>query len=889
MNYGKKGSKKRQAELTSKGIMYGKKMRVIFCKVLLVCCFAVAIIGGSLGFGVYKGILDSAPSIDDIDATPTGYLTTVLDNQGNEIATLVASGSNRKNVTIDEIPINLQHAFVALEDSRFYEHNGIDLTGIIRAGVTGIASGGNFSQGASTITQQLLKNTVFTEWTSETSFIDKLERKIQEQYLAVQLEKKVSKNWIMENYLNAINLGQNTLGVAVASERYFGKDVSELTLSECAVLAAITQNPSRFNPISNPEKNAERRMKVLNNMLDQGFISQSEYDEAVADNVYDRIQLVNVELQDNGINSYFIDELTDQVIRDLVEQKGYTETQAYKTLYIQNIADEEVNNQDNYTSSPKVSFSYRVSIRSTDGSVKNYSEQTMLSYYKNKDNPNFKSTNYSINFASEEDADAAIEQYKADIMQEGDEIVDGSETVIYTLQPQASLTVIDQSTGEVKAIVGGRGDKTASKTLNRATDTTRQPGSTFKILAAYSAALDAGGLTLASVQDDAPYTYAGANGKSVNNYDRRYRGFTTLREAITDSINIVTVKTLAQAGVSLGWQYVQEYGFTTVDSRDMNEALALGGITQGVSNLELTAAYAAIANQGTYIKPKFYTKILDHDGNVLIDNTTPESHTVIKDTTAWLLTSAMEDVMTSGTGTSAYFGSSMAQAGKSGTTTSSRDALFAGYTPYYTCAVWGGYDDNAMQKGSDTNYPKRIWKAVMKRIHENLAYKDFTKPSGIVAVAVCKESGKLPIEGVCDHDPRGNCVITEYFAQGTEPTEYCDHHTVANICTASNMLAGSYCPAETVTTGVYVTGGSETTEDAPYLLTDAFLSQTCTVHNEFNSTYTGTNSFPGSTGVNPIGADPAGDAATPDASTTTTNPNTTTDPAATTDQSVDGQ
>lgn len=902
MNYGKKGSKKRQAELTSKGIMYGKKMRVIFCKVLLVCCFAVAIIGGSLGFGVYKGILDSAPSIDDIDATPTGYLTTVLDNQGNEIATLVASGSNRKNVTIDEIPINLQHAFVALEDSRFYEHNGIDLTGIIRAGVTGIASGGNFSQGASTITQQLLKNTVFTEWTSETSFIDKLERKIQEQYLAVQLEKKVSKNWIMENYLNAINLGQNTLGVAVASERYFGKDVSELTLSECAVLAAITQNPSRFNPISNPEKNAERRMKVLNNMLDQGFISQSEYDEAVADNVYDRIQLVNVELQDNGINSYFIDELTDQVIRDLVEQKGYTETQAYKTLYqsgltiystqdmdIQNIADEEVNNQDNYTSSPKVSFSYRVSICSTDGSVKNYSEQTMLSYYKNKDNPNFKSTNYSINFASEEDADAAIEQYKADIMQEGDEIVDGSETVIYTLQPQASLTVIDQSTGEVKAIVGGRGDKTASKTLNRATDTTRQPGSTFKILAAYSAALDAGGLTLASVQDDAPYTYAGANGKSVNNYDRRYRGFTTLREAITDSINIVTVKTLAQAGVSLGWQYVQEYGFTTVDSRDMNEALALGGITQGVSNLELTAAYAAIANQGTYIKPKFYTKILDHDGNVLIDNTTPESHTVIKDTTAWLLTSAMEDVMTSGTGTSAYFGSSMAQAGKSGTTTSSRDALFAGYTPYYTCAVWGGYDDNAMQKGSDTNYPKRIWKAVMKRIHENLAYKDFTKPSGIVAVAVCKESGKLPIEGVCDHDPRGNCVITEYFAQGTEPTEYCDHHTVANICTASNMLAGSYCPAETVTTGVYVTGGSETTEDAPYLLTDAFLSQTCTVHNEFNSTYTGTNSFPGSTGVNPIGADPAGDAATPDASTTTTNPNTTTDPAATTDQSVDGQ
>ena len=790
MNYGKKGSKKRQAELTSKGIMYGKKMRVIFCKVLLVCCFAVAIIGGSLGFGVYKGILDSAPSIDDIDATPTGYLTTVLDNQGNEIATLVASGSNRKNVTIDEIPINLQHAFVALEDSRFYEHNGIDLTGIIRAGVTGIASGGNFSQGASTITQQLLKNTVFTEWTSETSFIDKLERKIQEQYLAVQLEKKVSKNWIMENYLNAINLGQNTLGVAVASERYFGKDVSELTLSECAVLAAITQNPSRFNPISNPEKNAERRMKVLNNMLDQGFISQSEYDEAVADNVYDRIQLVNVELQDNGINSYFIDELTDQVIRDLVEQKGYTETQAYKTLYqsgltiystqdmdIQNIADEEVNNQDNYTSSPKVSFSYRVSIRSTDGSVKNYSEQTMLSYYKNKDNPNFKSTNYSINFASEEDADAAIEQYKADIMQEGDEIVDGSETVIYTLQPQASLTVIDQSTGEVKAIVGGRGDKTASKTLNRATDTTRQPGSTFKIVSTYAPALNEKGMTLATTFEDEPYEYP--DGSPVNNATRSYNGTTTIRTAIQNSINVVAVKCLEKVTPELGLKYLDNFGFTTLahgteadkDANgnvwsDANLATALGGITRGVTNVELCASYAAIANNGNYIKPIYYTKILDHNGNVLIENTAAE-RSVIKESTAFLLTSAMEDVVKQGTGTACQL-DNMPVAGKTGTTEAYNDLWFVGYTPYYTCAVWSGYDNNEKLPDYARNFHKALWKKVMTRIHEGLPSKEFEKPASVEKLSVCEETGLLP---------RAGCpVITEYFDVGTMPTEYCDQH-----------------------------------------------------------------------------------------------------------------
>ena len=865
MNYGKKGAKKRQSELTSKGVVFRKKLHVTFCKALLVCFFAVVIIGGSLGFGVFKGILDSAPSIDDIDATPTGYLSVVLDNQGNQTATLVASGSNRKNVTIDEIPLNLQHAFVAIEDARFYDHHGIDIQGIARAAFVGITSG-RFSEGASTLTQQLLKNTVFTEWTSERSPADKVERKIQEQYLAIQLEKKVDKDWIMENYLNAINLGQNTLGVAVASERYFGKEVSDLTLSECAVLAAITQSPNKFNPITNPDKNAERREKVLRNMRDQGWITQNEYDEAMADNVYDRIQLVNIELQATNINSYFIDELTDQVINDLVAQKGYTETQAYKALYqsgltiystqdmaIQQIADEEVNNQDNYSETPKTSFSYRVSIRSADGTVKNYSEQTMLSYYRNPESAHYKSKSYSINFADEEAAAEAIEQYKADIMQEGDTIVEGSEALVYTLQPQASLTIIDQSTGEVKAIVGGRGDKTGNKTLNRATDTTRQPGSTFKIIAAYSAALDAGGLTLASVQDDAPFYYTGTE-TPVNNYDRRYRGFTTLREAITSSINIVTVKTLAQIGKELGWQYVQDYGFTTVDSRDITESLALGGITLGVSNLELTAAYAAIANSGTYIKPKFYTKILDHNGNVLLDNTNSESHTVIKETTAWLLTSAMEDVMTSGTGKKAYFGSSMAQAGKSGTTTSSRDALFAGYTPYYTCAVWGGYDDNSVQKGHDTDYPKRIWKAVMSRLHEDLPYADFTQPSDIVAVAVCKESGKLPIEGVCSNDPRGNCVITEYFAKGTEPTEYCDHHTVANICTASGMLAGSYCPADTITTGVYVIGGSANTEDGPYLLTDEFLSQTCTVHNESNSSYTGSFSFP-SLGINPISPD----------------------------------
>ena len=316
MNYGKKGASRKDKRITSTGTLIRKKFTVIFCKALLVCFLAAIVIGGCAGVGILKGIIDDAPDINDIDPTPTGYLSVVLDDQGNQTATLVASGSNRVYVTLDEIPIDLQHAFVAIEDERFYEHNGIDIKGIIRAGFTGLTTG-HFSQGASTITQQLLKNNVFDGWTNE-SWSEKVERKIQEQYLAVQLSKVKSKEWVLENYLNSINLGQNTLGVQAAARRYFDKDVSELTLSESAVIAGITKSPSAYNPVSHPEKNAERRKLVLKNMKEQGYISDKEYEEALADDVYSRIQQVNVEYVDTNPNSYFVDALIDQVVQDLV-------------------------------------------------------------------------------------------------------------------------------------------------------------------------------------------------------------------------------------------------------------------------------------------------------------------------------------------------------------------------------------------------------------------------------------------------------------------------------------------------------------------------------------------------------------------------------------------
>lgn len=833
MNFGKEGAQKKRREILSKKGKVARKLSTLFFELILVGMFALVICIGSAGYGMYQGILASSPGIEDIDATPTGYLSTILDAKGNTIATLVASGSNRVYVTIDEIPLNLQNAFIAVEDERFREHNGIDIKGIIRAGIKGIASRFHFTEGASTITQQLLKNNVFTSWTAEKSQADRFKRKIQEQYLALQLEKVESKDWILENYLNTVNLGQNTLGVQSASRRYFGKDVSELTLSECAVIAGITKNPSGYNPIVHPQENAKRRKKVLNDMKEQGMISKAQYDKAMADAVYSRIQKVNAkQLDKSSVHSYFDDAVTEQVIEDLMDVLGCTQTEAYKRLYntgltiystqdpdIQAVCDAEVNNLANYPSEPKTSFSLTLAVQKADGEFKYYDEQTMLSYYQSADK------NYTINFSSQEEALAAVEQYKAAIMEKGDTVPENGQTVTFTIQPQAALTVIDQKTGAVRALVGGRGEKTANRTLNRATDSVRQPGSTFKVLAAFAPAIDTGQMSLASVEDDAPYTYA--NGTPLKNYNKKYKGFTTIREAITHSINVVTVKTLTDIGIDTGFDYLENhFGFTTLSDKDHTEALALGGITNGVTNLELTAAYAAIANGGTYIKPRLYTKIIDHDGNVLIDNE-PQETEALQETTAWLLTNAMQDVLTEGTGKLARF-DGMALAGKTGTTTKNKDVLFAGFSPYYSLVVWGGYDDNTKQAGGTTAYPKLIWKSVMSRIHEGLDYKEFEMPSGIVTAEVCKKSGMPVKEGICTNDPRGDMKYTEYFAKGTVPEEECVHHASVRVCSVSGMLAGPYCPGTTFSSSVRIIGGSPDSEDGPYLYTGSL--NTCSIH-----------------------------------------------------------
>ena len=815
MNYGKKKASKKQKKITSKSTMQGKRVGIRLFKALLLCIIVLAVIG-VIGGGLFvKKILANSPDISPEDVKPQGFTTFVYADDGTtEIERFVSSGSNRVYKSIDEIPKDLQHAFVAIEDERFYKHNGIDLQGIARAAVVGITSGGHFSEGASTLTQQLIKNNVFPNFTKEKTFYDRLERKIQEQYLALQIEKQMDKDTILESYMNTINLGQNCLGVQAASMRYFNKDVSELTLSECAVIAGITQNPTDYNPITNPESNQTRRDKVLKNMLDQGYIDQAAYDEAMADDVYARIQTVNNSASvDDNPYSYFVDALAEQVINDLCEQLGYTETQAYNAVYsgglsiystqnlaMQQICDEEMNNDANYPALKEYGLDYALTVTRADGTVENFGSNNIKTYVKQT-----YGNEQGLLYSSEEAARAMVEEWKATIAQEGDTYDERFEV---TPQPQASVTIIDQSTGQIKAMVGGRGAKTTSLGLNRAyTGAKRQPGSCFKILAAYAPALDSCGKSLATTIVDEPYTLK--NGQQLRNANGRYGGPTTIRKAITWSINVCAVKLSDEITQELGYEYCEKFGISTlVTNKEINggiyddkttQTLALGGIAEGVYNYEMCAAYATIANGGVYNQPTLYTKILDHDGNVLLEGT-GESRTVIKDSTAALLTSAMEDVVNSGTGTACRLGN-MPVAGKTGTTTSNVDLWFCGFTPYYTCAVWGGYDDNKPYN-SDTNFRFRIWKSIMSRIHQNLEPKDFKMPSSVEKKTICSETGKLAVSGSCP-------AITEYFATDTAPTEVCPgHKPVEPEEPKEEVDPSDSVPVEPVTPGDNTGGGT---------------------------------------------------------------------------------
>ena len=806
MNFTRDSITRRKKELTSLSRRFSTTFKAASIKFAIFAVLFVGVCGCALVFGMVSGILANTPDIETINVAPTKFATKVYDNQGNEIETLIAEGSNRVYVPLDQIPEDLQHAFIAVEDERFYSHNGIDLKGIARAASVALTNF-DLSEGASTITQQLIKNTVFNAYNEST--IEKIERKLQEQYLAIRIDAEMGKDAILENYLNIINLGNGNLGVQAAANNYFNKDVSELTLSECAVIAGTTKNPVGYNPINHPEANRERQLEVLRHMLEQEYITQAEYEEAVNDNVYDRIQDIHVETGGNNVYSYFTDKLIDVLIEDLMTQHGYTENEATNLIYsgglsiyttqdmeMQRTAEEILNDPENYPDGTEFSISLNLSLIGPDGKARYLTHQNMMKYFQTDgEMPSFQ-----LLFEDKESAKGYVEQYKEYLESQGYEIT--YESLYFIVQPQVSFTLIDQHTGEVKVIVGGRGDKETSRSINRATNTYRSPGSTIKPIAVYGPALDSGGLTLGTVFDDCPYYYK-YGGKLVMNWNKKYKGLMTMRTALKLSQNIPAVKCLAEITPELGFSYLQNFGLTTLVTpenaingyHDVTESLALGGMTYGVYNIDMCAAYATYANDGIYTKPIYYTKVYDHNGNLLLDNTTPETHRVVKDTTAWLMTNAMQDVVISGTGTKCRV-PNQPVAGKTGTSNSDGDLWFVGYTPYYTAAIWTGYDDvNTREVNTEHCI---LWSKVMTAIHEDLPTGSFSeRPSGVVAVSICSQSGQLPVAGLCDADERGSQIITEYFAVGTEPTTTCTAHGHYNICMETGKLSVGTCPALT--------------------------------------------------------------------------------------------
>ena len=847
MNYSKRNIEKKQKKLVSKGSKNKQKVVYIIYKLFIFAFLFCVVVGIGSCIGMFSAIISTAPDISDIEDSVQleGFQTTIYNQDGKEITTLSTANSNRVYVEYEDIPDTLINAFVAIEDERFWEHNGVDAKGILRAFFVGIKNG-NFSEGASTITQQLIKNQVFNVGLNESTFMDSLKRKIQEQYLAIELEKQIDKKDILELYLNAIYLGQGSNGVQTASETYFGKDnLKELTLSECAVIAAITQSPTMYDPVINPDNNQTRKNVVLQKMLEQGLVTQEEYDDAIADNVYARISN-NKNTEDSvekTYNSYYIDAVINSLSNQLVEELDYSETQAFNTIYsgglsiyinqdanIQKICDEEINNPDNYPASTSVALNYALTLTDPKtGDLINYSSGHLINYYAEKTG----NQKYNLIYSSEDTARAAADEFKAAMIEQTG-YKELAESFSTTIQPQASFVVMDQHTGQVKAVCGGRGDKNGNLTLNRATDSKRQPGSTFKVLAAYVPALDNTGMTLATVFKDEPLDYS--NGTPVKNWYGGYRGDQTIRTAIKDSMNIITVKCFQEVTPQVGYDYLCNMGITTlrngtvsvngIAENDINESMCLGGLTEGVTNLELTGAYASIANGGAYIKPTFYSKVLDHDGKVLIDNT-PKKKQVMKETTAWLINNAMQDVVTSGTGTAARLSSGMVVAGKTGTTSSNYDYWFCGSTPYYTAGVWMGYDSNT--DFTNNNLHKTIWRKIMDKIveeEEQDTSATFEKPGNIVTEKVCATSGLLPSPGLC------NSVITEYFAKDTVPTKTCDLHQTITLCDESHYKATSKCPNTTTYHYSVNESGEISIEDADFYPPNNFMDTTCPDHPE---------------------------------------------------------
>ena len=733
---------------------------------ILVLCLGLAVLGALVG--IAKAYVDTAPTLDLAALDSQDKTSFIYDANGNLITDYKGT-EDRVMVSIDEIPVMLQNAFIAVEDARFYEHNGVDVKRIVGALVTNFTTGS--TQGGSTITQQLIKTTILS---TEQSY----KRKLQEAYLAMELETRYTKEQILESYLNTIFLGGSYYGVKVAAYGYFGKELNELTLRECAMLAGMTRSPNYYNPRRNfYTKNTEgsktaditnnRTDYVLRQMRENGLISTQEYYAAL-----DQSTAYVLETSPASTDMYAYPHYVEYAISDVVDT----------FLELGGLEDTSANR---YAMENKLRTGGYSVYLCLDTEIQTLVEETLANW---DDYPRMRDPSDNVYQARNSD---------------------GTYTEIK--QPQAAACVYDYRTGELKAIVGGRYKPTIRKTLNRASDMNMPVGSSIKPLAVYGPAIDLGA-SPASIAYNMPVPISGwkdANGKDSwpQNYGGgKYAGPQSFRSAMTNSHNTSAAQILmTYVGVSRSTEYLKRMG---IDERNINSdpfGLALG--SSGITPVQMAVAFGTIANKGVYQQPLSFSRIVDSNGNMVVDMYQQQDRRqVFRPSTAYLLTDMLKQAVQSGTGTKARI-SSQVVAGKTGTNSDSKGVFFAGMTGWYSASVWIGHDNYKAlsSKATGGNAAAPLWQSFMEKIHKakGLSSREIIDGTpadyDLVRVTTCGVSGQLATDA-CYQDVNGYKTITDYWYEDSVPSSYCSMHKQLTICQDSGLIATEYCPSSTVDT-----------------------------------------------------------------------------------------
>ena len=866
--------------------------------IVLLILMSIGVVMAGLSGGAILEVMKTAPKIDaNIIKYEMSQNSTIVDEDGKEVDS-IATKEYREIVDYDKIPENLKHAFVAVEDERFYKHPGLDPQSIIGSAIENFRAGG-IVRGGSTITQQLARNTYLN---NDQTY----QRKIREIYLALEIEKNLDKDEILGAYLNRVFMGQNSYGVQAAAKTYFDKDVSDLNLAQCAALAGIVQSPSenslykaikvsevtdqkvlgeftiegeKYAAVFNPAP-FEREKYVLDKMLEHGYISKKEYKDAKNFDVASSI--VPAERTNTEIASYFNSLLEKQVVNKLMELYNMSENQAWDRLYygglrITTTIDPDMQKQleniyadfssyligdtSGWSSAPLLDLKYDDygNIINSKGNLIYYSKANLLNEnndirlrndeaWFDEDGNIVLSTNKAYldqtnlmfrDYYSLDDQNKNLRTHKTgyisfktndDIkLDDNDNIVISKEYLdknpkLFTyyddetfsinkdfydidlngvIQPQASTVVMDHENGHIKAIMGGR-DQTGTRILDRASSIPRQPGSAIKPIATYTAALD-NGFNLATGVDDVPLLMNEDDEPWPKNVYNYYEGVVPIRKAIERSINTIAVRTLNEVGIETSIDYLKNFGIIKEDGNDnfvsasennqTNDenlaALGVGAMTHGLTNLEMTAAYAALANKGEYNEPLTFSKIEDSTGKVLFDDKDIVKHKVTSEETAYQMTSALQSAGES-YGNIYLNGTDFAT--KTGTTDDYVDFWCMGYTPYYTVGIWMGADDQSIRmNGTSIQRAALMWNTINNQILDGYETRTFERPESIVEMKVDTMSGKLPTE-LSYMDPRGT-VITEIFGPDNKPRKEDDVHTLVSIDTRNNLLASDVTPS----------------------------------------------------------------------------------------------